>query len=127
MPGESTVPQTTTTTDSNGNTVTTSTSTVEITKNVAATSSKTEIVKQYPVYSDYLIKFVKNINFGLVDEVVMTLQNPQTGLVDTQVVTFYNKETKKTVVVSVDPIPQPTVEQPVTVKPIYPSVMIPDG
>lgn len=127
MPGESGLPQTTTTTDSNGNTVTTSTSTTEITKNVAATSSKTEVVKQYPVYDKYPIKFVKNINFGLIDEVVMTLQNPQTGVVDTKVVTFYNKETKKTTVVAVEPIPQPTVEVPVCVTPIYPTVMIPDG
>ena len=53
MPGESSQPQTTTTTDSNGNTVTTSTSSAQIKTNVAATTSKIEIVKQYPIYADY--------------------------------------------------------------------------
>ena len=39
----------------------------------------------------------------------MTLQNPQTGVVDTQVVTFYNKETKKTKIIVIEAISQPTV------------------
>ena len=53
---------------------------------VAVTSSTTQIVKKHAKYVDYSVNYVKTVNFGLVEEVEMTLLNTKTQVVDTKVV-----------------------------------------
>ena len=55
------------------------------------TTIKTQINKKFEKYSDHKVKYVKTVNYGLVDEVVMTMVNPITKVVDSKVVSFYNK------------------------------------
>ena len=87
--------------------------------------TKSEITKKFAKYAEHKVKYAKTVNFGLVDEIVMTMVNPS-GVVDTKSVSFYNKETKVTTVVSIEPIEMPTVDQPVLIRPLFPQVTIPD-
>jgi hypothetical protein len=83
--------QTTVKSDTNGNIVTVSTDEVEIVKNPAVNASMVQIVKEHPEYSGYSIKYVKTVNFGLIEEVMTTMFNPSTGAIDLQTFSFYNK------------------------------------
>ena len=71
--------------------MTTSTDEHEIESNEEVTTIKTQINKKFEKYSEHKIKYVKTVNYGLVDEVVMTMVNPITKVVDSTVVSFYNK------------------------------------
>ena len=107
--------------------MTVSTDQTESEKNEAEITSRTEIIKKQSKYSEHKIKYTKTVNFGLVDEVVMTMVNPVTHLVDTKAIAFFNKETKDSKIVSIMPVEQPTPERPVCVKPLYPAVLVPDS
>ncbi len=56
-----------------------------------------------------------------------TMINPLTGVIDIQAVSFYNKETKIPHIVSVEPIKQPTPDEPIIFKPLYPKVVLSDS
>lgn len=56
-----------------------------------------------------------------------TMLNPSTGAVDLQAVSFYNKETRLPKIVSIEPIKQPSIDEPAVFKPLYPSVVISDS
>lgn len=96
-------------------------------KNPAVNASVVKIIKDHPEYSGYNVKYVKTVNFGLMEEVMTTMFNPSTGVIDLQAISFYNKETKIPQIVSVEPIKQPTIEEPAIYKPLYPSVVISDS
>lgn len=72
-----------------------------ISTNEAVVSSHIEIIKSYTTYTKHIIRYIKTVNFGLVEEVMMTLINPSTGLVEVKAIFYYNKETKKSEVISV--------------------------
>lgn len=89
--GEIGANQTTIKTDTTGNIITISTSEQEIKTNEAVKTTVETIVKEHPEYTGYTVKYVKTVNFGLVEEVMTTLINPTTGVIDLKAVTFYNK------------------------------------
>ena len=126
LPEDTVDDQTSTTTDGNGNVVIVTTDEKEIETKEEIKDTKSEITKKYTKYAEHKVKYVKTVNFGLVDEIVMTMVNPSSGIVDTKSVSFYNKETKVTTIVSVEPIEMPSVEQPVLIRPLYPQITVPD-
>ena len=106
--------------------MTTSTDEEEIKQNEAVSTSIVEIKKSYTQYSQHEVKYVKTINYGLIDEVVMTLKNSKTGVVDSKAVCFFNKENSKIQLVSVKPLPMPSVEEPIRIKPLFPTIVLTD-
>ena len=127
LPEDMVPDQTSTTTDGNGNVVIVTTDEKELETKEEIKVTKSEITKKYAKYAEHKVKYAKTVNFGLVDEVVMTMVNPSSGIVDTKSVSFYNKETKVTTIVSVEPIEKPSVEQPVLIRPLFPQVTISDS
>ena len=124
MPGDIVEDQTSTTTDGNGNVVIITTDEKEIETKEEIRVTKSEITKKFAKYAEHKVKYAKTVNFGLVDEIVMTMVNPSSGIVDTKTVSFYNKETKLTTVVSVEPVEMTSVEQPEIVRPLFPQVIV---
>lgn len=73
-----------------------------------------------------MIKYIKTVNFGLVEEVMTTMINPTTGIIDVQTVSFFNKETKVPQIITVEAPEKPTPQNP-SPRPFYPTVVLSDS
>lgn len=94
-------------------------------RNIAANTTLSELIKTHPEYKDHSIKYIKTVNFGLVEEVMTTMFNPTTGQIDLQTVSFFNKETMIPQIIAVEPVPEPTPQKP-SPRPLYPTVVLSD-
>lgn len=64
-------------TDNNGNTIIQTNNQTVINRNVAIQDSLKEVIKKQTYLQNYQVQYVQTINYGTVEEIIMTLRNTE--------------------------------------------------